>query len=141
MLMSFVNLQARYRSSYVNKYAICKQVQAITLFILLENVNERFFLSFFYSILIFIFVRSYKKQCLLFFIIWCFLIFLSHEFCISLTHDLKNWHSILGWAVKRSIKKMFGSLPCPIRFFILFLNTARTQLGKESYSLSFFRFW
>lgn len=60
MLMSFVNLQARYRS-YVNKYVICKQVQAITLFKLFENVNERFFLSFFYSILIFIFVRSYQK--------------------------------------------------------------------------------
>lgn len=91
MLMSFVNLQARYRS-YVNKYVICKQVQAITLFILLENVNERFFfLSFFYSILIFIFVRSYQKtMSAVFPHLICFLIFLSHEFCISLTHDLKN---------------------------------------------------
>lgn len=60
MLMSFVNLQARHRS-YVTKYVICKQVQAITLFILLENVHESFFLSFFYSIFIFIFVRSYQK--------------------------------------------------------------------------------
>lgn len=78
MLMSFVNLQARYRSSYVNKYAICKQVQAITLFILLENVNERVFLSFFYSILIFIFVRSYQKTMFaVFHHLICFLIFLS----------------------------------------------------------------
>lgn len=83
MLMSFVNLQARYRS-YVNKYVICKQVQAITLFILLENVNERVFL-------IFIFVRSYQKtMSAVFHHLICFLIFLSHEFCISLTHDLKN---------------------------------------------------
>lgn len=90
MLMSFVNLQARYRS-YVNKYVICKQVQAITLSILLENVNERVFLSFFFSILFFIFVRSYQKtMSAVFHQLICFLIFLSHEFCISLTHDLKN---------------------------------------------------
>lgn len=90
MLMSFVNLQARYRS-YVNKYVICKQVQAITLFILLEMLMKGFFLSFFYSILIFIFVRSYQKtMSAVFHHLICFLIFLSHEFCISLTHDLKN---------------------------------------------------
>lgn len=90
MFMSFVNLQARYRS-YVKKYLICKQVQAITLFILLENVNERVFLSYFYSILIIIFVRSYQKtMSAVFHHLICFLIFLSHEFCISLTHDLKN---------------------------------------------------
>lgn len=92
MLMSFVNLQARYRS-YVNKYVICKQVQAITLFILLENVNKRggvIIFLFYFNFYIYLFVVIKKSVC-------CFSsydlgFFLNNEFCISLTYDLKNWH-------------------------------------------------